>query len=49
VTSQANPDEVLLSSTVKDLVAGSNLQFADRGIHKFEAVPGKRQLFKAKA
>jgi pimeloyl-ACP methyl ester carboxylesterase/DNA-binding winged helix-turn-helix (wHTH) protein len=47
VTSLANPDEVLLSSTVKDLVAGSNLQFADRGMHRFEAVPSEWHLFKA--
>ena len=47
VTSRANRDEVLLSSTVKDLVAGSNLQFADRGMHTFEAVPGEWHLFKA--
>jgi pimeloyl-ACP methyl ester carboxylesterase/DNA-binding winged helix-turn-helix (wHTH) protein len=37
VASLANPDEVLLSSTVKDLVAGSNLQFTDCGTHFFEA------------
>jgi pimeloyl-ACP methyl ester carboxylesterase/DNA-binding winged helix-turn-helix (wHTH) protein len=49
VTSLAHPDEVLLSSTVKDLVAGSNLQFADRGMHTFEAVPGEWHLFKARA
>jgi len=48
VTSIANPDEVLLSSTVKDLVAGSNLQFADRGMHTFEAVPGEWHLFNAR-
>jgi pimeloyl-ACP methyl ester carboxylesterase/DNA-binding winged helix-turn-helix (wHTH) protein len=49
VTSLADPDEVLLSSTVKDLVAGSNLQFADRGMHTLEAVPGEWHLFKARA
>ena len=49
VTSIAHPDEVLLSSTVKDLVAGSNLQFADRGMHTFDAVPGEWHLFKAQA
>jgi len=36
VASLANPDEVLLSSTVKDLVADSNLQFTDCGTHFFE-------------
>jgi class 3 adenylate cyclase len=46
VTSLAHPDEVLLSSTVKDLVAGSNIQFIDRGIHSFEAVPGAWHLFR---
>ena len=49
VTSLANPDEVLLSSTVKDLVAGSKLQFADRGMHTFEAVAGEWPVFKALA
>jgi class 3 adenylate cyclase len=46
VTSLAHPDEVLLSSTVKDLVAGSKIQFVDRGIHTLEAVPGEWHLFK---
>ena len=45
VASLANPDEVLLSSTVKDLVAGSNLQFIDCGIHSFEAA-NEWRLFK---
>ena len=49
VTSLANPDEVLLSSTVKDLVAGSSLQFVDRGMHAFDAVPGEWHLYKARA
>ena len=46
VASMANPDEVLLSSTVKDLVAGSNIQFVDRGTHTLEAIPGEWHLFK---
>ncbi len=33
VAATAAPDEVLVSSTVKDLVAGSNLRFVDRGAH----------------
>lgn len=37
--------EVLTSSTVKDLVAGSGLRFADRGSHALEGVPGQWQLF----
>jgi pimeloyl-ACP methyl ester carboxylesterase len=47
VASLANPDEVLLSSTVKDLVAGSNLQFIDCGVHSFEAA-NEWRLFKTK-
>ena len=46
VASLANPDQVLLSSTVKDLVA-SPLQFADRGIHTLEGIPGEWHLFEA--
>jgi pimeloyl-ACP methyl ester carboxylesterase/DNA-binding winged helix-turn-helix (wHTH) protein len=46
VTSLANPDEVLLSSIVKDLVAGSNIQFVDRGIHTLKDIPGEWHLFK---
>ena len=36
----AGPSEVLVSSTVKDLVAGSGLGFADRGEHELKGVPG---------
>jgi class 3 adenylate cyclase len=45
VASTAAPDEVLVSSTVKDLVAGSNLQFVDRGAHNLKGVPGEWRLF----
>jgi class 3 adenylate cyclase len=45
VASTANPSEVLVSSTVKDLVAGSGIQFADRGAHALEGVPGEWRLF----
>ena len=45
VAATAGPDEVLVSSTVKDLVAGSGLQFADRGAHKLKGVPGEWRLF----
>jgi hypothetical protein len=38
---------VLVSSTVKDLVAGSGLRFADRGRHQLKGVPGEWQLFAA--
>jgi class 3 adenylate cyclase len=45
VESAANPDEVLVSSTVKDLVAGSGIQFGNRGTHSLKGVPGEWQLF----
>jgi hypothetical protein len=34
-----------VSSTVKDLVAGSGLEFADRGTHELKGVPGEWRLF----
>jgi class 3 adenylate cyclase len=45
VASVAGPDEVLVSSTVRDLVAGSGLAFADRGLHTLKGVPGDWHLF----
>lgn len=45
VAAAAEPDEVLVSSTVKDLVAGAGLQFADRGAHNLKGVPGEWRLF----
>jgi class 3 adenylate cyclase len=45
VASVAAPDEVLVSSTVHDLVAGSGLQFTDRGRHALKGIPGEWQLF----
>jgi class 3 adenylate cyclase len=41
--------EVLVSSTVKDLVACSGIEFADRGSHPLKGVPGQWQLFAATA
>lgn len=38
VASQARPGEVLVSSTVRDLVAGSGISFADRGEHELKGV-----------
>jgi class 3 adenylate cyclase len=49
VTAMARPGEVLVSSTVKDLVAGSGLTFADRGKHQLKGVPDDWQLFAASA
>ena len=40
VTSLAGPSEILVSQTVRDLVAGSGLEFADRGAHELKGVPG---------
>jgi class 3 adenylate cyclase len=45
VASLASPGEVLVSSTVKDLVAGSGLEFKDRGVHTLRGVPGEWRLF----
>lgn len=47
VAALANPGEVLVSNTVKDLVAGSGLQFEDRGGHTLKGVPGQWQLYSA--
>jgi class 3 adenylate cyclase len=45
VASLAGAGEVLVSSTVKDLVAGSRIGFADRGTHALRGVPGEWHLF----
>ena len=45
VTAAAGPHEVLVSSTVKDLVAGSRLRFADRGTHSLKGVPDEWRLY----
>lgn len=44
----AQPGEVLVSRTVPDLVAGSGLDFVDRGNHQLKGVPGQWQLFAAR-
>ncbi len=45
VAAQASPGEVLVSSTVKDLVAGSGLEFVDRGAAELKGVPGEWRLY----
>jgi class 3 adenylate cyclase len=45
VAAQARPGEVLVSSTVKDLVAGSGIVFADRGNTELKGIPGEWRLF----
>jgi len=45
VASLAAPGEVLVSRTVKDLVAGSGLRFRERGAHQLKGVPGEWHLY----
>jgi len=45
VSALAGPNEVLVSSTLHDLVIGSGLEFEHRGAHELKGVPGKWQLF----
>jgi len=45
VSALAGPGEVLVSSTVKDLVAGSGIAFADRGFHVLKGVPDEWRIF----
>jgi class 3 adenylate cyclase len=47
IASQADAGEVLVSSTVKDLVAGSPLRFQDRGVAELKGVPGRWQIYAA--
>jgi class 3 adenylate cyclase len=47
VAAEAGPGEVLVSSTVKDLVAGSGIRFADRGLRVLKGVPDEWRLFAA--
>ena len=45
VAALARASEVLVSRTVKDLVAGSGIEFADRGLHTLKGVPDEWQLY----
>jgi class 3 adenylate cyclase len=45
VAALAQPGEVLVSSTVRDLVAGSGIEFEDRGVHELKGVPGEWRLY----
>jgi class 3 adenylate cyclase len=49
IAAQAGPGEVLVSNTVKDLVAGSDLSFEDRGTHTLKGVPGEWRLYAVNA
>jgi class 3 adenylate cyclase len=44
VSALAAANEVLVSSTLRDLVIGSGLEFEDRGAHELKGVPGERHL-----
>ena len=41
----AAPDEVWVSATVRELVDGTGLAFADRGLHELKGITGQRQLY----
>jgi pimeloyl-ACP methyl ester carboxylesterase len=45
VAARADAGEVLVSQTVKDLVAGSGIEFEDRGAHELKGVPGEWRLY----
>ena len=45
VSSEARPDEVLVTSTVRDLTMGSGLTFVDRGERELKGVPGTWHLY----
>jgi len=45
VSALAGPNDVLVSSTLRDLVIGSGLEFEDRGAHELQGVPGQWRLF----
>src|ERR1044071_5048706 len=45
VSALAGPNDVLVSTTLRDLVIGSGLEFEDRGGHELKGVPGEWRLF----
>jgi len=45
VSALAGPNDVLVSSTLRDLVIGSGLEFEERGAHQLKGVPGEWRLF----
>jgi class 3 adenylate cyclase len=49
VSALAEPSEIVVSSTVKDLVAGSGIEFEDRGEHQLRGIPGSWRLFAVRA
>jgi class 3 adenylate cyclase len=49
VAAKAQPGEVLVSQTVKDLVAGSGITFQDRGVAELKGIPGDWRLYAVNA
>jgi class 3 adenylate cyclase len=49
VSASAGPSEVLVSRTVRDLVAGSGLVFEDAGEHELKGVPDRWHLYRVVA
>src|SRR5205823_11564455 len=49
VMSKAGPGQVLVSSTVRDLMSGSDLQFDDLGSHELKGVPAQWRLYAVEA
>jgi len=45
VSALAGPNDVLVSSTLRDLVIGSGLEFEESGVHELKGVPGEWRLF----
>jgi hypothetical protein len=45
VSALAGPNDVLVSSTLRDLVIGSGLEFEERGAHELKGVPGEWRLY----
>jgi class 3 adenylate cyclase len=48
IAAEARPGELLVSSIVRDLAAGSSIEFEDRGVRALKGVPGQWQLFAAR-
>jgi class 3 adenylate cyclase len=46
VGASAGPSEIVVSQTVKDLVAGSGLEFEDAGEHELKGVPDRWRLYR---
>lgn len=45
IAARANADEILVSDTVRDLVAGAQLRFIDRGLYELKGLPDARRVF----